>query len=397
MPTLHLTVHDLLQNKKFEDFKCIAGESGFDNRVYSCGMLDYELDWELSAKYSNVTYFENQLVLTSLLFAKENTFLILEAVKFLVSQGASCLAIKNVFNLPLDRQVIRYANANNFPIFVFGDKSIFFEEVIVEFHKLLDKFETARGLEPLIDKAIANSENYGIQRELVEEINLSFRSDIFVVHIFPKHDASENIRQTLVLDFNTLAENDVISQYRNGFLIFFTKEFFTSEQINEIIMEFSTNEDLKDYYIGTSQVHRSLDQFGHAIIESIEASLVHSIVNSGAYMSFEDINTYSLAFTLAESYVGKRFSNKLVKALKDWDLTNNTNLLETAIAFVMADGNVKKTAEYFGQHENTIRYRIKNITNIVGMEILKNLGYENLSIAIKIYLVEEAKKNYKKV
>ena len=52
----------------------------------------------------------------------------------------------------------------------------------------------------------------------------------------------------------------------------------------------------------------------------------------------------------------------------------------------MNDGDLQKTADAMAQHKNTIRYRLKNIRNITGINALETRGYEILSMAVRIYI-----------
>lgn len=83
------------------------------------------------------------------------------------------------------------------------------------------------------------------------------------------------------------------------------------------------------------------------------------------------------------------FARTYIKQIEDYDLETNSNLLETAIAYVLNDGDLQKTADYMIQHKNTIRYRLKNVSNILGINIFETKHYEILSFAIRIYICND--------
>ena len=81
--------------------RLVAGGGGMSRPITNVGILDYELDPSLKERYLRTNFQEGQFILSSLLFAKESPQLVAEAVKHLVSRGASGLAVRNVFRLPL--------------------------------------------------------------------------------------------------------------------------------------------------------------------------------------------------------------------------------------------------------------------------------------------------------
>ena len=44
-------------------------------------------------------------------------------------------------------------------------------------------------------------------------------------------------------------------------------------------------------------------------------------------------------------------------------------------------------AQYTGQHENTLRYRLDKIAGITGLSYKKLADYEQLALAVRIYLL----------
>ena len=78
-----------------------------------------------------------------------------------------------------------------------------------------------------------------------------------------------------------------------------------------------------------------------------------------------------------------------IKPLEDYDLETKGNLLETAINYVLNDADIQKTAQAMLQHKNTIRYRLKNISNIIGMNVFETKNYEILSFAVRIFICND--------
>ncbi|MDQ6598042.1 helix-turn-helix domain-containing protein [Bacillus salipaludis] len=65
------------------------------------------------------------------------------------------------------------------------------------------------------------------------------------------------------------------------------------------------------------------------------------------------------------------------------------DLLQTAITFVLKQGNVKEIAEAHYCHPNTIRYRMTKIRQLIEPFDNEFVFYENLSAAVKLYLLHK--------
>ena len=65
----------------------------------------------------------------------------------------------------------------------------------------------------------------------------------------------------------------------------------------------------------------------------------------------------------------------------------NEEQLATAIAFVLAKGNYDDAAERLICHKNTVRYRLNRIQKKLDPGKTEAEFYENLAVAIKLYLI----------
>ena len=68
-------------------------------------------------------------------------------------------------------------------------------------------------------------------------------------------------------------------------------------------------------------------------------------------------------------------------------ILDNEEYLQTAIAFVRAEGNYEIAAQYLNYHKNTLRYRLSKIQTWLAPDQSYNYFYQNLSLTIKILLI----------
>ena len=66
--------------------RLIAGSDGVSRAVSGVGILDYELMPGLKNKYQRVNFSPDEIVLSTFLYAKDDPYLITEAVKYLVAK-----------------------------------------------------------------------------------------------------------------------------------------------------------------------------------------------------------------------------------------------------------------------------------------------------------------------
>ena len=148
---MNISMNELLCFDYFKGLRLLAGRDGLSRPVSSCGMLDYELDPQLNKKFFYTNFKPYTLTLSSLFFAKDNPFQVMDAVKYLVSQEGSGLIIKNVFRLPIHESIIRYADYKNFPLFLMDD-FIMFEDVIIQVFQCINAVSSAASAESVLDQ-----------------------------------------------------------------------------------------------------------------------------------------------------------------------------------------------------------------------------------------------------
>lgn len=380
-----LTVIEATKLDTFKNFRLISGISGLNSQVDKVGILD----WEFFSR-SEWDFNKGEFVLTSLLFAKDNPDFILEAVKELVKDGASGLAIKNIYYNELPMEVVDYSNKNSFPIFIF-DNSVYFEDIITEVMDKIRFSENHELMESKIDILIKKSLNKTTVREIALEINSSFKENFFVLYCKNKKYIPSDEIITLLDSLKRkkkIGLHSTALKYRNGILIIFTedklelKNFKTSVDylINTIGI------DAHDHYIGVSSLHSNLVELDQGIKESLYAQKTGE-VSTQSFNFFNDIGIYSILMPFVDETWIHSFYNRIIQPIRSYDEKYNTELFDTAIKYIENDGKIIETAKAFFLHKNTIRYRIGKIKELLNMEDCEGSFYEQLSIAVKLYKI----------
>lgn len=124
-----MKLRDVMKLSELSGFRLIAGEGGLDREVNACEIIDFEFADGIEFSREEMFY-GNSIGLTSLMFARYDTSMILDAVKQLDSMGVACLSYKPIFFKELPEEVLAYSETNNFPIYEITDDA-FFEDIVL--------------------------------------------------------------------------------------------------------------------------------------------------------------------------------------------------------------------------------------------------------------------------
>lgn len=374
--------------------KVLTGKNSMARQVTSIGILDYELDPALKNKYFHLNFQEGQLVLSTFLYAKDNPFLIGEAVKHLIARGCSGLAIKNVFHLSIHETVLRYAESKEFPIFVIDGPQVYFEDIIYhatrQIHLQASAAASQKELDFLLRCQAAPDEICRHARNL----NPSFQEHLFALFARPLRGEADRdagiaaLRQRFEQSGLCAAANDLFS-YRNGLLYICSCDGAPETDLRAAAETFCSQilPGADGFAIGVSRMHYHLRELPAAITESIQTS--HLAAQAGRPLFFDDLGSLRLLLPQAADPQAAAFSDAILDPLAEYDAERNARLLDSLGAYCQAFHSITAAAAAMGQHENTLRYRLDKIREITGLDYKEPGDMEQLSLAWKIRYCRE--------
>jgi len=385
-----LTVLELIKLDIFKNFKLVAGQRGLDKPVEKIGILDWEFTNKIEGRIVDSEFTKGEFVLTSLLFAKEQPELIIEALKYLEESHISGFAVKNIYYDDLPMEVIDYANRKSLPIFIF-DTSVYFEDIITVAADKIKSISNFDLLESKVDLIIKMNINKAVTREVALEINSSFKESFFVISMKEKRliDESRIIPLIEALKKNSIMNrSSTILKYKNSILMIYTFHKNQNETVGHDVPSLlrKMGVDISQYYIGVSTVHVDLSELGNGINESIFAQRTGEL-SQNSFNYFKDIGVYSILMPNADNGWIQDFYNRILSPIQSYDEKYHTELFHTALNYIENDGKIIDTAQRLFLHKNTIRYRIGKIKELLHMEDKELEFYEQLSMAIKLYKI----------
>ena len=390
-----ISMNELLCFDYFKGLRLLAGRDGLSRPVSICGMLDYELDPRLNKKFVYTNFKPYTLTLSSLFFAKDNPFQIMDAVKYLVSQEASGLIIKNVFRLPIHESILRYADYKNFPLFLMDD-SVMFEDVIIQVFQCINAVSSAASAETVLDRLLYQETDPSEKEMLARQLLPSLRNQYFSVHLRPETslslDGAAQIKANAarILPAGT---SYTVAHYRRGAFLFLSQDAFPSaaEELFAAVAGLAES----CCSIGMGMIHFKPEEFDTAIKESLYASTIHYLENTRfhlqnvPYLRYGDLGIYRALLPALAHPALAAYSRQILEPIAEFDAENRGKLMETLLLLVQCGGDLHLLARKTGQHENTIRYRLNKVLALTGLQYQKPAHYEELALAARIFLLSQ--------
>ncbi len=376
--------------KTFENsLKLLAGAGGMARIITNVGILDYEVDPVQMDKYFHTNFQENQMVVTTFSVAKDNPYLILDAIKYLISKGVCGLVIKNIFKLPIQETVIRYANSKNFPIFLVDSQELYVEAMMLEIYRQLFFINVLNESNKYANILLNSDPSPDEVQEYAFKINPSFSEmyrSIFVRRDeFAESDLPDKYYDTYLKSELNVPENAFLP-YANGFFLILSDRFIDIEKYTKNILKNN-----KDVNCGISGRHSSLKELNTCLKESVYAASLPKDFSHVIYYS--KIGSLQVIIPFAKRPEMQSFKSRVLDPILDYDIENNGSLMKTITAYINLNCDLPKTADVLAQHKNTIRYRLDKITALTGLDYKSFSDLEQLSLAIKINNVDVTKSN----
>lgn len=392
-----LTIKDILQLQSLRGFQLISGHKGLSRYVTSVGILDYEVCPDID--YPRDTAFEkDSVVLSSLLFAKDNPELILPAVEQLYASGVSGFAYKTVIYSNLPEEVNDFSEEHNFPIFCFG-KDTYFENIIFEVMNAVQSDDTNLLTESTIKKMIENDLSKSQVYFLSKNVSLKFKEYAMGVYI---KDSSDDFcadidrhLKNFYLNRN-LNDKALICKYEDGIFAVLTARQPKHDSFSLILDDLltflnpsgnteATYGSKPGFKVSCSNIHMPHENLDLCFRESYFTYLASS-AESRDFHCYSSIGTYQFLIPQRNTDVMQAYIENIIGPIKE-----RPDYFETVHRLVLCGGDTSLTADFFGCHQNTIRYRLGKIKALLHLESETEQDfYAVLAAAMRLYLIKES-------
>lgn len=360
-----MQVRELESIEALHSFQLLSGEGGLSNPMKDVVLLEYE-----SLKQKTPEYYQEDFIVSTLFYAKDDPTLLLPVVERLIDLGASGLAFKSVYYTALPDAVLELSRDRNFPIFIFND--LYMEDVILSISDYIrQRHEFSQFEEPLCGIL---SENYstGDIQQLCSRMNPGRQKYMCAVYIHassPESTWSVSMQNVLRMRAaRSLAADYRFMQFRRGFFAIYNATqrpvpLAVAAQCRELLQSLGCLEE--GLCFGVSNVHEHTEDF-HCVIREAFDALVASMAFVQPQTAFSELGIYHMIFPMLRDKSARQSNYALMDRLAEYDRVSSGILTSTLKTYARCGYDVQKAAEVMGQHSNTIRYRLKKIADLIG-------------------------------
>ena len=383
------TVSDFLATHSGQ-VRIIAGSGGLSRPISEVGILDYELMPGLKEKFRRNNFYERQLVLSTFLYAKDDPYQIVEAVKYLVGKGTSGLVIKNVLRLPLSDAALRYADARNFPLMLVTSDEAFFDVLVGDVNARVRELASAEFSQHALDALWLAAGDSEKARATARQLCPSFREECMVLFARAEEPLSSESFEWLRRQWRQGPFGlpySLATSYNGGFLAVVTADgdnaqLPSSAQLGEFALgELACEQEFRE--IGLSEPHYSLGELGIALHQALEAAEV-AARRQETLCCFGHLGVLRAVLPFAEAPEMRSFAAGVFRPLQEFDAENNGALEETVRTWYRVGQSIEAAAEILGQHPNTVRYRFDQVRQLSSLDRRRPSEAQQLAFAAAI-------------
>jgi len=377
---MSISVHEVLKLEKFNKFRLIAGANGLDRRVARGGFIDHET----IEKIYDSPDFEREMIFSNMPMVGGNPEEITAYIEALIHMEVACFAMKTVFFDAFPQSAIDLANAHHFPLLLFDETYI--EKLVIDIDEAVNQTKKLEKKRELIKRIEKGAFNQHLIRTYTKEINPHFKDFLTLISIYSPDDKFVD-RLTIQ---KIIGKQSLILQLDKVYLLMLSTDEEDQLEVDGLLETLGVT--TSDFVVGLSDYYIPIESFDEALNQS-RTALKYAVFKERDRAAYDEIGIFQLVIPILSQPQIQYYYRRVCNQLMDYDKKHQSNLMETACAYVHNDGDIKQTAVDLFQHINTVRYRIRKIFEILNLPVGKGLKYETLALAIHIY--ELNKREYK--
>lgn len=383
---VNINIESVLQLPVMENHLILAGENGLSNIIHSITVHDNIP----SPQDSDISTFKNDIYITSLFFGKDNPKFIIDFVKHINSLDASAIFIIDEFVNTIPDEAIAFCNENALPVILL-DRKTPYSLIISSIMEYKIYVQQLKSIESNLRTLMSYNTPQSTKESIIKELNPNFSNHVQAIYCMKSEEfanADEKVPNIIGL-INRLNQypSCFAAEYRNGILIIISKKNRSTldfSRIEEELIEVVNNAVL-DYKFGISNI-LSLMELGTCISQAFMAANSDCFSNSDT-ARYKDLGISKLLIGAEGNPLFEDFYNETILPIKEYDQNNNTQLLQTMFVLAKNDMDFKKTSEAMFMHENTIRYRITKVKELLSYGVSDMDFFITVSMLYKIHIL----------
>ena len=382
-----ISVADILKLPSFYGAQILAGSGGLDRQVAKVTVMEcpeFPLDPEVAGLKDNLLFRDGDFFITSLYALKDSPQMFYDTVKLYDSYNSSGMCIIRRYYESLPEDIANLANELNFPI-IMVNRNTAYADMIHDITRAILSIDYYHIAISIIND-IRSEENRENIVSLAYTLNNKIKNNL-IVFCLKTEGLNDDKLKYLSTNINSI-EDSFNVQYYNKLMIFISSDVkFTDDAIEKLISKYVYIIEkyfANNYSLGVSNYYDNLKYVKECIEEALISCKVSSVVR-GNIMQYKDIGTYKILLDINNRATLEKFYDEIMKPLEEYNEIKSGRLKETLLNYVKNDGDINRTAEDLFQHQNTIRYRVNRVKQLLGFEEENIRFFENISLAYKIH------------
>lgn len=377
---MDVLVRDLLELEEYRFARVLAGEKGLGRAINRIGTIELT-DKELTTNLDPKEFVKDGDFYVSTLYPYfEKRDEIKEEINSLIKEHSSGLCILNYPEGLIDEETLKIAENANLPIIAM-QKGYTFADIIEPMMKLIISRRTESLANDMFSKIIADNCKKDMVKDYLIAINPKLKHNYKTIYV-KSHVKSINNKIYRMEKSDSI----LIQPFNEGCVVLITaeNEKKLSVLINSFISYIKANFVV---YIGVSDYFTDLSDFKESLKEACYA-LEKVLLNKNINIAYYD----EIVFDnwLFKSIDNKDLNNYLdctIEKIKQYEKGHNVGLLKVANSYVNSGGSVKSVSEELYLHENTVRYNINKLKELL------NIKNDNIKFLTKLNIIIKHEEN----
>ncbi|MGN0154992.1 MAG: PucR family transcriptional regulator [Lachnospiraceae bacterium] len=379
---------DLLTLPSMAKAKIIAGKDG----------LNRDIRWAYKPEtmsFAEWIHGHELLIISTAVIGRED-FDLMRLVKESVRLNMSgiLLLVGEDYIDKVEKKVLSYADENHMPVFVLPWNIPLidvFEELghAIAYHDRMDS-ESVDILSCILLGTMKNDEVIHYQAELAG-YDFAGEQSIFVIQIQDIYDYDEMwFKEKLAECFEAYNKSTVITRFSQNLVGIVGAGTEESDMLEEIFAKFckAAEERFPQFhcvigigngYTDLSKIQQSFKQASNCIRA---VSLKHDNNN---IVWYNKLGFVKVLMELKDQEMLQEYQYEILGKLIEYDDENHTELIKTLQAYFVSNESIKDTAGMIFNHPNTVKYRIRRIEEILGVDFDNSGDRYELYTALLIY------------
>jgi len=135
---------------------------------------------------------------------------------------------------------------------------------------------------------------------------------------------------------------------------------------------------------GVGSLAHGPEAFARSFEEALRALEVALDEGSDHPAFYEDVGFYGALLGDGDRAQVRRLAREVLLPLHQWDRKHDSQLVESLRVYFASDCNIEQTAKHLFIHPNTLRYRLKQVEQLTGLNLNRFEARAKLWLAMKI-------------